>query len=136
MDALQIRIVPIATPYITRKTPECNVPQSKTDSGLSMKFAITPHMSLPPLKVTLIMLQMILAIQPLVLGRQLSHPISHLCAFRLQLLRYSVDVDRQVVPQKLTNVGVLMISDERLGGVWVGGVDIYVGGCDELLALS
>ena len=92
---------------------------------------------IPLLEITPITRQMRLAIQSLAHIRNLTHPtdfsaieILHRQSPALfeQFPRYSIDIDIQIVPQELANLGVLMVTLECVCSFGIRGIDVDVCG--------
>lgn len=93
--------------------------------------------AIPLLKVARIARQMRLSIQPLACIWHLAHP-AHLCTIDIldfqslalfsEFLGHSLNIDIKVVPQELSNLGVLVVSLERSRGFGIRRVDVHIGG--------
>lgn len=107
-----------------------------TSTSLAMRI-ITMHNTISLLEIARIACQVRLSIQPLACIWHLAHP-AHLCAIDTQHLQslallsqffgHSFDIDIQVVPQKISDLGVLVVSLESARSFRIRGVDVYVGG--------
>ena len=121
----------LTKPKRPKKMPSSPTPLVPTPTLISMH-----NPPIPP-KIPTICRNMILPIQSLTLFRNLTHP-PHLLAthsrhfkiraFLPQLTRNSINIHAQIIPQKLSNLSILVIAYECFRSVRVRGVDIYVCG--------
>ncbi len=93
-------------------------------------YSATPTLQSPlPLEIPLIVIHILQQHLLIEILPQPIHKPRRSSQLLLELFRHGFGVHVEVFAEELADVCVLMVTDERMGMLGVGGVDVYVGGC-------